>query len=137
MSGTRVVSRVVTLAWKRRKMCGAGAAVGVAAILASVAVAKPLISLFAVFFDSQGTLQTKSSDPSTLNGKNPFFDASIGTNGQACVTCHEPLSIEETISIEKKNTTVVRVASTPFSGPTTRLTTRVLVPSVATRPTIV
>ena len=90
MSGTRVVSGVVALARKRRKMCGAGAAVGVAAILASVAVAKPLISLFAVFFDSQGTLQTKSSDPSTLNASNPFFDPSIGTNGQACVTCHEP-----------------------------------------------
>ena len=86
MSATRVFSRVVALAWKRRKMCGAGATVGVAAILASVAVAKPLISLFAVFSDSQGTLQTKSSDPSTLNASNEFFDPSIGTNGQACVT---------------------------------------------------
>lgn len=90
MRGARVISRVAGVAWKRRKMCGVGAAVAVVAIAASVAVANPFIVLFAIFFDRAGTVQTVSSDPSTLNSSNPFFDPSIGTNGQACVTCHQP-----------------------------------------------
>jgi hypothetical protein len=89
MSVSKGFSRIVALASKRPKMWGAAAAVVVAAILASVAVADPTV-LFAVFSDDQGALQTKSSDPSTLNAKNDFFDPSNGTNGQACVTCHEP-----------------------------------------------
>lgn len=96
MSGTRVFSTVVARAWERRKM-RRGAAVVVAALLASVAVAQAAIVLFAVFSDDQGSLQTVSSDPSTLSASNPFFDPSIGTNGQACVTCHQP-SIGITIS---------------------------------------
>jgi hypothetical protein len=49
-------------------------------------------ALFAVYPDAQGSLTTNSTDPSTLNTKNPFFDPKIGINGQACVTCHEPFT---------------------------------------------
>ena len=99
MSGTRIFTRVFTRvvapAWKRRKMSGAGAAIATGALLASVVVAQAAIVLFAVFFDAQGTLQTLSSDPSTLNASNPFFipnpdSISPTANGQACVTCHQP-----------------------------------------------
>jgi cytochrome c peroxidase len=55
--------------------------------------------LFAVFVDDTGTVLTQSSDPTTLNSSNAFFDASIGMNGQACVTCHQP-SIGITISTD-------------------------------------
>jgi cytochrome c peroxidase len=48
------------------------------------------VGALAVFNDDQGTLLTQSSDPLTLNNTNPFFDPSIGTNGQACQTCHQP-----------------------------------------------
>jgi ABC-type transport system substrate-binding protein len=67
------------------------AAVVAATILAGVAVAQPFMALFSVFTDDQGTLQTQSSSPMTLNPANSFFDPSIGTNGQACVTCHSHL----------------------------------------------
>jgi Di-haem cytochrome c peroxidase len=40
---------------------------------------------------------TQSSDPTTLNSSNAYFDPSIGTNDQACVTCHQP-SVGITVS---------------------------------------
>jgi hypothetical protein len=103
MSGTRHFPRAVTLPGKRRKMWGAGAAVVLATILASVTVAGAAIVLFAVFVDDTGTVLTQSSDPTTLNSSNAFFDPSIGTNGQACITCHQP-SIGITISTDFINT---------------------------------
>jgi cytochrome c peroxidase len=99
MSRTKHFPRVVALAWKRPKMWGAGAAVVLATILASVTVAGAAIVLFGVFKDDTGTVQTQSSDPTTLNASNAFFDPSIGTNGQACVTCHQP-SVGITISVD-------------------------------------
>jgi hypothetical protein len=95
MKDTRIFSRIVVPALTRRRMCGAGAAIIAAAVLTGAVVAAPKVTLlegalFAVFKDDQGTLQTKSTAPQTLNAKSPFFDPSIGTNGQACVTCHEP-----------------------------------------------
>jgi hypothetical protein len=81
----------MALASKRPKICGAGAVVAVATILASVTVAGAAIVLFAVFNDDQGTVQTQSSDPTTLNASNAFFDPSIGTNGQVC---HLPRAVD-------------------------------------------
>jgi cytochrome c peroxidase len=89
----------VALAWKRPKTWGAGAAVVLTTILASVTVAGAAIVLFGVFKNDTGTVQTQSSDPSTLNASNAFFDPSIGTNGQACVTCHQP-SVGITVSVD-------------------------------------
>ena len=57
MSRTKHSPRVVALAWKRPKMWGAGAAVVLATILASVTVAGAAIALFAVFKDDPGTVQ--------------------------------------------------------------------------------
>jgi cytochrome c peroxidase len=81
---------VVAPALKRRRMCRVVAAVAGAALLAPVAIAQtvPPAPLFPVFPNDQGTLQTLSTNPGRSIVKNPFFDPSIGTNGQACVTCH-------------------------------------------------
>ena len=99
MSASKSFSRIVAPALKHPKMWGTGTATVGAAFLASVAVGEHLDPLFAVFPDDTGTVQTKSSDPSTLQISNPFFDPSIGTNDQACVTCHQP-SIGITISVD-------------------------------------
>jgi hypothetical protein len=50
------------------------------------------ISLFAVFPDTTGSTLVVSSDPTTLNAHNEYFSPSAegSTNGQACVTCHQP-----------------------------------------------
>jgi hypothetical protein len=87
-------------ALKHRRIWGAGAAIIAATALTGLAVAAPLaMALFAVYTDESGTVLTQSSDPTTLNGTNPFFDPSIGTNEQACVTCHQP-SVGLTISVD-------------------------------------
>ena len=46
-------------------------------------------SIFKPFPDDSGKVQSATADE-TLNATNKFFDASVGTNGQACVTCHQP-----------------------------------------------
>jgi cytochrome c peroxidase len=46
-------------------------------------------SIFRPFPDDSGQIQSATADP-TLNASNKFFDVSVGTNGQACVTCHQP-----------------------------------------------
>jgi cytochrome c peroxidase len=84
----RLVSRAFLPAWKlvsRRRML----ALPILFLLTAVAVSAA-IALFRVYSDDTGRMQTSSSNPTTLNATNPFFDPSIGTNGQACVTCHEP-----------------------------------------------
>jgi cytochrome c peroxidase len=90
MSRMRMFARVVAPALKRRRMCGVVAAVAGAALVAPVAIAQtvPPAPLFPVFPNDQGTLQSLSTNPGRTIVKNPFFDPSIGTNGQACVTCH-------------------------------------------------
>jgi len=97
MKGARIFSRIVVPALKRRRVFGAGAAIIAAAALTGVVVAAPALTdsllvgpLFAVLKNDQGTMQTESTDPATLNAKSPFFDPSIGRSGQACVTCHQP-----------------------------------------------
>jgi mono/diheme cytochrome c family protein len=46
-------------------------------------------NIFRPFADRTGKVQSLPSDPS-LNQHNPFFDPAVGTNGQSCVTCHQP-----------------------------------------------
>ena len=46
-------------------------------------------AIFRPFRDPTGAVQSATVDPS-LGGSSPFFDAGLGTNGQACSTCHEP-----------------------------------------------
>ena len=88
------------------KFSRAFAAAGVAGVLAlmatpimtDVAAAPPPTSLGAVlprgqifrpFPDDSGRIQSATAIQS-LDGTNKFFDPSLGTNGQACVTCHQP-----------------------------------------------
>ena len=52
----------------------------------AVAVVAPL---FIAYRDDSGRVQSATADP-TLNANNQFFNAGLGTNGQACVTCHQP-----------------------------------------------
>jgi cytochrome c peroxidase len=47
----------------------------------------PIVGLFP---DSSGVFANVSSNPGVVNRSNAFFDPSLGTNGQACVTCHQP-----------------------------------------------
>lgn len=102
MNLKRVLSTIIAPELQRSRWHGAGAAAMVTALLAPMAGAQsvqpPTKALFAVYSDDQGSLTTNSTDPSTLNTKNPFFDPSIGANGQACVTCHEP-SLGITITV--------------------------------------
>jgi cytochrome c peroxidase len=90
MSMLKTFPKALTAAWYGQKKLGTRAVIVSVALLATVAVAEAGIELFRVYRDDTGRVQTQSSDPSTLNATNPFFDPSIGTNGQACVTCHEP-----------------------------------------------
>jgi cytochrome c peroxidase len=46
-------------------------------------------AIFRPFRDPTGAVQSATADQS-LGGSSPFFDAGLGTNGQACSTCHEP-----------------------------------------------
>ena len=88
-----------------RKFSLTFAAAGVAGVLALVAgpimtdvAAAPPTSLggvlprgqiFRPFPDDTGKIQSATAIQS-LDGTNKFFDPSLGTNGQACVTCHQP-----------------------------------------------
>jgi cytochrome c peroxidase len=83
-----ILPRIVAIASKCRKICRIPMVVVAMGVLASAAIAG--IALFKVYRNNTGTMQTQSSNDTTLNETNPFFDASIGTNGQACVTCHQP-----------------------------------------------
>lgn len=48
------------------------------------------VGIFRPFPDDSGKVQTETPFFRTLNENNKFFSAKVGTNGQACVTCHEP-----------------------------------------------
>jgi cytochrome c peroxidase len=57
------------------------------------------VVLFPPFRDDSGLVQSATADI-TITGKNKFFDPGLGTNGQACSTCHQPfqgftLSVDE------------------------------------------
>jgi cytochrome c peroxidase len=47
-------------------------------------------NLFGPFLDRSGLFRNATNNPSIVNPSNSFFDPSLGTNGQACVTCHQP-----------------------------------------------
>jgi cytochrome c peroxidase len=46
--------------------------------------------ILGTFPDSSGTFANATNNTSVVNRSNSFFDAGLGTNGQACVTCHQP-----------------------------------------------
>lgn len=51
----------------------------------------PVIPQFFRSFDPTGEIETYNLDAPTQTATHPFFQ-SLGTNGRACVTCHEPRS---------------------------------------------
>src|SRR4029077_4205895 len=42
------------------------------------------------FLDSSGFFSNATNNPGIVNGNNSFFDPRLGTNAQACATCHLP-----------------------------------------------
>lgn len=57
----------------------------------SPGVFRPILPRFDRNFDPSGTMETYNPAGPTDTSSNPFF-RSLGTNGRACVTCHEPRS---------------------------------------------
>jgi len=63
----------------------------VTATLVVAGVAMAGVRIFARFEDDSGAGRSATAD-TTINAKNKFFDPGLGTNGQACVTCHQPFN---------------------------------------------
>ena len=59
------------------------------ALLLLTGLALAAAGIFNTFKTDDGLVKSATADP-TLNGSNKFFDHNLGTNGQACVTCHLP-----------------------------------------------
>jgi cytochrome c peroxidase len=104
MQRLRILLRVLSVAWSARRVRPGGVAVVLIAtlVLTGVAVSQGL-SIYRPFRDDSGFVQSAPSGVtiSTSNGSivtvtapldesNEFFQSSFGTNGQACVTCHQP-----------------------------------------------
>ena len=77
-----------SLASKRIGSGGPVLAVAMLFLFAVGAIASG-VSIFTAFPDDSGNVQSATDDP-TLDASNKFFSPSVGTNGQACVTCHQP-----------------------------------------------
>jgi cytochrome c peroxidase len=63
----------------------------------------PIIGQFVPSFDPTGVIETYNLDAPTVTATHPFFE-SLGTNGRACATCHEPRSAwgVSTASIQRR-----------------------------------
>jgi len=59
--------------------------------VSSPGVFPPIIPQYLQSDDPSGTVETYNPAAPTDTSRNPFF-VSLGTNGRACVTCHEPRS---------------------------------------------
>ena len=68
---------------------GLATTLGLAAMLTHGRVGAAGNSIFGAFSDPDGVIQAATANNS-LGPKNTFFDPGLGTNGQACVTCHQP-----------------------------------------------
>ena len=60
-----------------------------AIILTAFAEDRGLDDIFRPFRDASGLLRSLPNN-SSLDQTNAFFDPGVGTNGQACATCHQP-----------------------------------------------
>jgi cytochrome c peroxidase len=83
-----------------------------ATLIVAGAAARVGSGIFAIFPDDSGAVQSAPSDlhisttlgaivhpQAPLDKSNKFFDPNFGTNGQACVTCHQP-SVGFTINVK-------------------------------------
>src|SRR5689334_15283504 len=64
--------------------------VGMATLLLAVPASAEPGDIFGPFPDTSGTFRNATNNASVVNPSNSFFDPHLGTNGQACVTCHQP-----------------------------------------------
>jgi len=47
-------------------------------------------NILGLFLDRSGVFGNAADNPAVVHEDNAFFDPQLGTNGQACVTCHQP-----------------------------------------------
>jgi cytochrome c peroxidase len=73
----------------RTKVRGPFFAVACMLLLTGAAIAAGL-GLFTPHPTDDGVVRTDTPDKKALNVNNKFFDHNLGTNGQACVSCHLP-----------------------------------------------
>src|SRR5262249_44215683 len=85
--------RGLTMRLHRQRVRGTGAmavfALTGSLVVSSVAATKDRAAIFRPFRVPWGSVQSTTVDQS-LDGSNAFFAPGLGTNGQACVTCHQP-----------------------------------------------
>ena len=104
MNKKTILSCALATSKNVRNLRGASLAAALIVILAITAVTATLgLSIFRPFTDDSGFIQSAPSGVTIstslgsiipvngpLDATNKFFDANFGTNGQACVTCHQP-----------------------------------------------
>ena len=100
---TRMCSRLLSIQWNARSIRPMGAAVLAVMLLVTNSAVGGDLSIFRRFPDDAGKIQSIPSNitistadgivvqvDAPLDSTNKFFDPTLGTNGQACVTCHQP-----------------------------------------------
>jgi cytochrome c peroxidase len=104
MRNLRIFSRVRSMTSSTRGVGPHSIAVALIAMLVLTGVAVGVgLSIFRPFKDDSGVVQSAPSDvvistsagsvvpvSAPLDDTNKFFDPGFGTNGQACVSCHQP-----------------------------------------------
>jgi cytochrome c peroxidase len=90
MDRSTLAGRVLPTAWNGEKPRRARVVVVLmVTLIFTTAAIGAGFSIFQAFPDDSGLVQAKPGHRN-LNAHNKFFDPAVGTNGQACVTCHEP-----------------------------------------------
>jgi len=104
MNKKTILSCALATSKNVRNLRGASLAAALIVTLAITAVTATLgLSIFRSFTDDSGLIQSAPSRVTIstslgsvipvngpLDATNKFFNANFGTNGQACVTCHQP-----------------------------------------------
>ena len=112
MQSQRIFPRALSACRGARRVCPARVAtVLTVALIVAGATAAVGLSIFRPFEDDSGDIQSAPSNlmistaggaivpvSAPLDDTNKFFDPGFGTNGQACVTCHQP-SLGFTINV--------------------------------------
>src|SRR5260370_28541708 len=114
MQSQRIFPRALSACRGARRVCPARVAtVLTVALIVAGATAAVGLSIFRPFEDDSGDIQSAPSNlmistaggaivpvSAPLDDTNTFFDPGFGTNGQACVTCHQP-SLGFTINVRR------------------------------------
>jgi len=90
-----MLPRFLEAIWNARKSHAAAVTALLLTFAATLVIADPSShsltsnSLFRPFKVEGGVVRSATADP-TIDRTSKFFDASLGTNGQSCATCHQP-----------------------------------------------